>query len=52
MSTTVNIIVKKGDKKTQPSQVLGRAKKYIRESGLSKNEQINKTHAALYKKQY
>lgn len=40
MNETVNIIIKKGDKKTEPSQVLGRAKKYIRENGLSKNEQI------------
>ncbi|HBD7469427.1 TPA: RloB family protein [Legionella pneumophila] len=40
MSENINIIVKKGDKKTEPNQVLSRAKKYIRESGLSKNEQI------------
>lgn len=40
MNETVNIIIKKGDKKTEPNQVLGRAKKYIRENGLSKNEQV------------
>ncbi len=36
----VNIIVKKGDKKTEPNQILKRAKKYIKENGLNKNEQI------------
>jgi len=40
MNQTVNIIIKKGDKKTEPKQVLSRAKKYIKENGLSKNEQI------------
>ncbi len=40
MNKAVNIIIKKGDKKTEPNQVLGWAKKYIKENGVSKNEQI------------
>lgn len=40
MSETINIIIKKGDKKNEPNQVLSRAKKYIRENGLSKNEHV------------
>lgn len=40
MNQAVNIIIKKGDKKTEPTQVLNRAKKYIKQNGLSKNEQV------------
>ncbi|HAU0606122.1 TPA: RloB domain-containing protein [Legionella pneumophila] len=40
INETVNIIVKKGDKKNEPDQILSRAKKHIREHGVSKNEQI------------
>lgn len=40
MNEGINIIIKKGDKKTEPSQVLKRAKKYIKDNGISRNEQI------------